>query len=261
MATIQERSEATEAPEPSDGGPAIGTRTQAEGIKKILAQAIEAREGARVLIFGRTRWGKSTFAQALIQAMVEEGVASSAIIHDVKYPDRQQYAGATITSEADWRGFVADNPICVFRPPMTAAEAAAKSRRLTEAGEPTVLLYDETRRALAAEKKWCDSDDEFGHPNKGPKNIEWHFLEAGGVRGSVILLLQIPRSIPGHAIDSAQVYVFLGLAGPSLNYAVDARLVPPEAAETVKRLPPGAFTVFSTTEDWDHEVYYSPLPR
>jgi hypothetical protein len=259
MANPAEPTEAT-TPPPADESYISGTRSQEEGFEKLLAPALATREGARILIFGRTRWGKSTLAESLIQAMLQGGVASTAIIHDVKYPDRQQYTGAPVYSQDQLGPTLAKNSIAVLRPPIGAALAAETSRRLTEGGEPTALLFDETRRALAAEKKWIDSDDEAGHANKGPKNIEWHFLEAGGVRGSVVLLLQIPRAIPGHAIDSAQFYVFCGLAGPSLNYAVDARIVPPEAADTVRRLPPGAFCIFSATEDWDHEVYYSPLP-
>jgi hypothetical protein len=257
MATTPEPTEAEMVSRPSEGFEG-GTRTQAEGITKILAPAVATREGSRILIFGRTRWGKSTFAISLVQAMLDAGVASSALIHDVKYPDRQQYEGVPVHTPADLTALQGSR-VAVFRPPMPAAMVAAAGRTLTENGEPTVILMDETRRALASEKKWIDSDDEDGHVNKGPKNLEWHFLEAGGVRGSVVLLVQTPRTLPGHAVDSSQANVFFGLAGPSLNYSVSAGIVPPEAASTVERLPPGAFCIFTCDENWDREIYYSPL--
>lgn len=251
MATIPERNETAETPR---------QKTRDEGIAKILESA-GRDEGSRVLIFGRTRYGKSTFAVDLVEEMLLAGIASTAIIHDPKYPDRQQYDGIPVTAITSLGPMLKSGHRFVFRPPSTAAEAAAASRILTESGEPTVLLLDETRRALAAEKVWADSYDQDGRANKGPKNCEWHFLEAGGVRGSVVLLVQVPRSLPGHAIDSAQRYVIFGLAGPSLRYMVDAKIVPDDAVETVKRLPPGAFVVLSPDDDWDGCVYYSPLTR
>jgi len=44
------------------------TGTRAEGIAACLAPAIAAREGCRILVYGRTRWGKSSFARHLVDA-------------------------------------------------------------------------------------------------------------------------------------------------------------------------------------------------
>jgi hypothetical protein len=119
-------------------------------------------------------------------------------------------------------------------------------------------LVDETRRALAGQQRWIDAGGPDG-PQAGPRNLEWILLEGGGVRASLVLLVQRPRQLPGDAVDSAQVSVCFGLGGRSLSYLVDAGTVPREASDTIKRLQPGAFCLFADDEEWDGRVYYSPM--
>jgi hypothetical protein len=248
------------AEQSSLSGPATGRAASREqGIAKILSPAVDAGEGARILIYGRTRSGKSTFAVDLCEAMLAAHVARTVLVHDVKYPDRSQYTGRLVNliqrvgpavrEEAD---------TLILRPPFTAADAANCARAISEAGEPTALLVDETRRALGGSQKWIDADGPEG-PGRGPRNFEWLCLEGGGVGASLVLLVQRPRQVPGDAVDSAQVSVVFGLGGRSLAYLIDAGTVPRDAGDTIRRLQPGAFCVFADDDDWDRVVYYSPL--
>jgi hypothetical protein len=236
-----------------------GRRTRAEGIALCLAPAKAAKEGARILIYGRTRWGKSCFARHLINAARSDGIASTVLISDPKYPDRAQYDGTMVHAPTGIGPALASGAeTLVLRPGVSVADGAAACRWLAESGEPCLLLVDETRRALAGQQRWIDAGGPDG-PQAGPRNLEWICLEGGGVRASLVLLVQRPRQLPGDAVDSAQIHVCFGLGGRSLAYLLDAGTVPKEASETIKRLPPGAFVVLSDDEEWDRRVYYSPL--
>jgi hypothetical protein len=232
------------------------TATRAEGIAATLAPAIGAGEGCRILVFGRTRWGKSTFARHLINAAIESGVCGTALIHDVKYPDHAQYVGEEVSSITQIGQAVQRGSVVVLRPPCPAREAAHAAVVLSLSGERTLLLVDETRRALGGQQIWCDTKNDDG--SQGPRSFEWLCLEGGGVGASLVLLVQRPRQLPGDAVDSAQVNVVFGLGGRSLAYLVSAGTVPPEASETIKALPPGAFCLFSDDESWNRQIYYSP---
>ena len=235
------------------------TGTRAEGIAACLAPAIAAHEGSRILVYGRTRWGKSAFARHLVDAARAAGVAGTVLISDPKYPERPQYEGTLIVSrQGIGPALTCGAEVLVLRPGVSVADAAAACRLLAESGEPCLLLVDETRRALAGQQRWIDAGGPDG-PQAGPKNLEWILLEGGGVRASLVLLVQRPRQLPGDAVDSAQVHVCFGLGGRSLAYLADAGTVPKEAAETIKRLQPGAFCLFADDEEWDGKTYYSPM--
>jgi hypothetical protein len=243
----------------AEGGAGIREASRAEGIALALQPAIASKEGARILIYGRTRWGKSSFAAHLAEAARIENVASTILISDVKYPDRVQYKGTEVpTSSGIGPALMAGHETLVLRAGVSPADGAAACRMLAESGEPCLLLIDETRRALGGQQRWLDAAGPDG-PQSGPKNFEWILLEGGGVKASLVLLAQRPRQLPGDAVDSAQIHVCFGLGGRSLSYLLDAGTIPSEAAETVRRLQPGAFCVFSDDEDWNRAVYYSPL--
>lgn len=235
------------------------TGTRAEGIAVCLAPAIATREGCRILVYGRTRWGKSSFARHLVDAARDEGVASTVLLSDPKYQDHAQYDGTLVHSPQGIGPALASGAsTLVLRPGVSVADGAAACRLLAESGEPCLLLVDETRRALSGQQRWIDAGGPDG-PQAGPRNLEWILLEGGGLRASLVLLVQRPRQLPGDAVDSAQVHVCFGLGGRSLSYLVDAGTVPKDAAEVIKRLQPGAFCLFQDDEDWDGRVYYSPL--
>lgn len=233
-----------------------GARTREAGIQAILAPAVAAKEGARVLVFGRTRWGKSSLATHLVRAAIDSGVAGTVLVHDVKYPDRPQYDGASVEAITQIGAALQRSDVIVCRPPFPADEAAHAARVLAESGEKTLLLVDETRRCLGGSQIWCDGKAADG--SQGPRDFEWLCLEGGGVGASLVLLVQRPRQVPGDAVDSAQVNVVMGLGGRSLTYLASAGTVPPEAVEVVRTLPPGAFCVFSDDDTWNGEIYYSP---
>lgn len=232
--------------------------TREDGLLAALKPAIDSGEGCRILIYGRTRYGKSTLAVQLVETSIAHGVADAVCIHDVKYPDRAQYKGAQVSALDQIGPVLSDEPIVVLRSPLTAADGAQAVRALTESGIPAMLLVDENRRAITSDRRWLDQDGPGG-PGRGPKNLEWLQLEGGGARASVVLLVQLSRQVPLDGTDSAQVRIVMGLGGGSLNYLVDRRIVPLDAVNTVEGLPPGAFCVFSDEYSWDRRVYYSPL--
>lgn len=255
--TQAKRALESSVPAEAKTGTTLPTASRDAGIRAILAPAIASGEGCRVLLYGRTRYGKSTFARHLVDAALDARVADTALIHDVKYPDKQQYEGQAVSSITEIGVALKGSSIVVCRPPFPAEDAATAVRLLAEAGERSLLLIDETRRALSGQQRWIDVDGPDG-VGRGPKNFEWLSLEGGGVGGSVILLVQRPRQLPGDATDSAQVHVCFGVGGKSLAYLVAAGTVPSEAADTVKRLAPGAFCIFADDEDWNQQIYYSP---
>ena len=236
--------------------PAGKTGTRADGIAAALAPAIASAEGCRILVYGRTRWGKSAFARHLVTAVLDSRVAETVLIHDVKYPDHAQFTGEEATAITQIGEAMQRGSVVVLRPPVSAMEAAHVARILSEYREPTLLLVDETRRALGGSQIWCDGKNPDG--SQGPKSFEWLCLEGGGLGASLVLLVQRPRQLPGDAVDSAQVHVVFGLGGRSLSYLVAAGTVPPEAAATVRALKPGAFCLFTDDEEWSGITYYSP---
>lgn len=253
LATTEGRGKLSRVSSETKGG------TRAEGIALCLASATATGEGARILIYGRTRWGKSILARHLVDAARDSQIASTVLISDPKYPDQAQYDGVEIHDRMEiGPALTQGKEILVLRSEISPADGAAACRLLAESGEPCLLLIDETRRALGGHQRWIDAGGPEG-PQAGPKNFEWILLEGGGVRASLILLVQRPRQLPGDAVDSAQVHVCCGLGGRSLAYLLDAGTIPPEAADTVRKLQPGAFVVFADDEEWNGRVYYSPL--
>ncbi len=236
-------------------------RTREEGIAKILEPAAASGEGARLMFFGRTRMGKTALALSVLDAMAAKGIAQTFIVHDVKFPLIQQYPGTAVHTEQELEAAVAKSSMLVCRPPFPAALAAQHARKLIEeSGEKTCLLIDETRRALGKNQAFVDDQAPAGK-GPGPKNFEWLLLESGGLGGSLVLLVQIPKRTPGEALDSSQYSVVLGTGGRSLRYLnTTAEIVPDEAVETVKALLPGEFCIFNDDTEWDRTIYYSPLP-
>lgn len=236
--------------------PSGKTGSRADGIAAALAPAIASAEGCRILVYGRTRWGKSAFARHLVMAVLDSHVAETVLVHDVKYPDDAQFVGENVTAITQIGEAMQRGSVVVLRPPVSAMEAAHAARLLSECREPILLLIDETRRALGGSQIWCDGKNPDG--TQGPRSFEWLCLEGGGLGASLVLLVQRPRQLPGDAVDSAQVHVVFGLGGRSLAYLVAAGTVPPEAAATVRALKPGAFCLFTDDEEWNGITYYSP---
>ena len=212
----------------------------------ILAGPIASREGTRVAILGATRTGKSTFAIDFVKAMQAAQVASTAIVHDVKYPHRQQYEGrAVYDGRALADALCSDDPptTLVCRPGVEADAAAAAVRACAEAGEPAVLFLDESRRAIGKRQSWAGD------------NVPWIYAEGGGLGGSIVSLIQIPQSFPTDAADQSEAIVAFRLGGRSRNYCADQAWIPKEAVETLRTLAVGEFCVFFQDADWDGVIY------
>jgi hypothetical protein len=232
---------------------AIERRPQAAAIAKLLAGAAKTGEGRRILVFGATRQGKTTFTKRLVAAMLDQGAASYLLIHDQKYPQRAQYDGAQATTVEQVRELVAaGNHVIVCRPPLTVEDCAQVVRDLVEGDIPAVLLIDETIPALKVNE---DTAEPMNRVWMGPTPI-WLLLQGGGLGGSVVMLNNLPLQVPTSMLDSASDVVCFNVGGRSLNALVDQRTVTREAAEKViPRMQPGELLLFSSDQDWDRTIY------
>jgi hypothetical protein len=211
-------------------------------------------EGGRFVIVGASRKGKSTFTLQLAREMLRRRTCQTMVVHDVKDPERPLYDGALVHSLLDARRALAseDPPdVLVCRPGITAAEAASLVQDLAESKEKAALLIDELTPALRVN---TDTLEPVSQVFCGP-SLVWLQLQGGGLGASVITLVQLPKQMPGSALDNATAFVFFGTGGRSLDYSLDLRLVPKEAADLVSQLERGQCCVFFGDRAWNGVVY------
>jgi energy-coupling factor transporter ATP-binding protein EcfA2 len=240
---------------PTAEGVASGTSaTQAEAVAEIIGGVTPGgREGTRVLIVGASRKGKTTFAVSLVGALQAEGIARTILIHDCKYPDHAQYDGRAVTSLAELRRVYLDERprVIVCRPGVSVEDAAAFVRDVTTLrGESCLLLVDEITPALRVNN---DTGEPVSQVWCGPSPL-WICLQGGGLGASLVVLAQLPKTVPGSLLDNA-VFVFFGLGGRSLAYSIYLSLLPRDMATVVKALAPGQFVVLWPDRDWSGVVY------
>jgi hypothetical protein len=238
---------------PAAASPATITRgSQSAAIETIL-EACPEGEGTRIIVAGASGKGKTFFAVRLIREMQRRRLSGTAVIHDVKDPERPLYEGKLVHTVDQARRAVleAAPDFLVCRPGIGADEAAGLVRDLCEAGEPATLLIDEMSPALRV-------NEDTGEPCNqifAGGNLVWLQLQARGLRGSSVILVQLPRQVPTCALDNAVAYVFFGVGGRSLEYSKELRLVPKEAADLVAKLERGQCCVFFADREWDRTVY------
>jgi hypothetical protein len=239
------------APSPRVGSPTPDRRPQAAAIAKLIEGA--KGEGKRILVFGGTRQGKTTFTRKVVFAMLEQGLASYILIHDWKYPQRAQYEGPQATTVDKARELIANgNRVIVCRPPMSVEDTALVVRDLVESEIPAVMMIDETIPALKVNE---DNYEPINRSWVGPTPI-WLLLQGGGLGATVVMLNNLPLQVPTSMTDSSSGFVVFNLGGRSLNSLIDLRVVPREAAENViPKLQPGECCVFLLDQAWDRVVY------
>lgn len=229
-----------------------------KAIALLLADARATGEGTRIIGFAATRKGKTAFTRKLVAAMLSDGIAERAIVHDVKYPDRQQYDGFPTYSVRSMANLLQENEIFVAREEdAVAAEICANvARTAVGVGIKTVVVLDEGAFALARndegepiERRWAGPD------------LAWLQLQGGAAGASTVSLWQMLRQAPGSAVDSASAFFVGNLGGRSLAYAKDYRIIPPEALDTITTLAPGEICLFFADREWDRTIYYSPEER
>lgn len=229
-----------------------GRHTQSAAIALIL-DATPKGEGTRVIVAGASGKGKTYFTVQFVREMQRRHVCSTAVIHDVKDPQRPLYEGKLVRSIAEARRQLVENPppFLVCRPGIDAEQAASLVKDLAESGEKAALLIDEMTPALRV-------NEDTGEPQNrifcGPSPI-WLQLQGRGLGASSIILVQLPSQVPSSALDNASAYVFFGLGGRSLDYSLDLRLMPKDAGNIVSKLERGQCCVFFSDREWDGLIY------
>jgi len=197
--------------------------------------------------------GKTYFAMKCVKEMQRRKMCSTAVILDLKDPERPQYDGKIVKSIADARRILLEDapPFLVCRPGISAQDAASLVQDGAECGEKLALVADELTPLLRVNEDTLEPQPRiFAGPS-----LPWLHLQGRGLGASCFILVQLPSHVPGSALDNANCYATFGLGGRSLEYAKDLRLLPKEAVSTVSRLERGQLCVFFCDREWDGIVY------
>ena len=94
----------------------------------LALDAIPKGEGGRFVIGGASGKGKTWFTIRFIKEMQRRRICTTAVIHDVKDPERPQYEGKLVHSVVEARrALVEETPdFIVCRPGMSGEDAAAQ---------------------------------------------------------------------------------------------------------------------------------------
>ena len=205
------------------------------------------------MIGGASGKGKTWFTVKFIREMQRRRICSTAIIHDVKDPERPQYEGKIVHSVHDAQRILVEDPpdFLVCRPGITGNEAAQLVQDAAEAGEHFAFLGDELTPLLRVNQ---DTLEPTPRVFSGAALV-WLQLQGRGPGASSIILLQLPSHMPGSALDNSTARIFFGLGGRSLDYSLDLRLVPKQAAELLTMMERGECIVCFDDRAWDGIIY------
>jgi hypothetical protein len=222
-------------------------------VVELLVEVTPKGEGVRVLDLGASGKGKTYFAVLAVKELQARGLCSTAVILDIKDPERPQYEGKLVHSIAEaQRALVLERPdFLVCRPGITAEEASQLVQTAAESGEKVAFFGDEMMPLLRVNK---DTGEPVPQVFAGPA-LTWLQLQGRGLGASSFLLVNLPRLVPGSALDNATAYVTFGMGGRSLEYSLDLRLIPRAAANVVARLERGQCCVFFPDREWDGVTY------
>jgi hypothetical protein len=234
------------------GPPAQSRGTQSAAIALAL-DAVPKGEGGRFVIGGASGKGKTWFTVKFIHEMQRRRICTTAIIHDVKDPERPQYEGKIVHSVHDAQRILVEDPpdFLICRPGISGDEAAGLVRDAAEAGEHFAFLGDELTPLLRVNQDTLEPTPRVFCGSA----LVWLQLQGRGPGASSIILLQLPSHMPGSALDNATAYIFFGLGGRSLDYSLDLRLVPKQAADLLTKMERGQCIVCFSDRPWDGIIY------
>lgn len=240
-------------------GPASvgGVRPASEAWGK-LAEPLRQGKGIRLTVYGITGKGKTTGITDFLSYVAAEGLIDLVIIHDVKFRERQQYAGAVIHEARAI--YTADHAPAAF--PATVVlrkrgldhmpsveEAARVGLESADQGIRTMLVLDEFARAT--------DEDIPGGFRKG--SVNRIACEGFGLGASLIAIKQLPQFMPSEVRAQSELVLF-GLAGDGLTHLADERVLTVEQAGRVARLDRGQFMIKPCEGLADGIVYQVPAP-
>jgi hypothetical protein len=223
-----------------------------------LAAPLRERKGIRLTIYGITGKGKTTGLLDFLRYVEAEQLVDLTIVHDVKFRELQQYAGAVIHDARDVQ--TAEHAPTTF--PATVVlrkrgldhmpsvdQAARVVLESADDGMRAMLVVDEAARAI--------EEDIPGGFRKGSTNRI--ACEGFGLGASLIMVKQLPQFMPSEVRAQSEVLVF-GLGGDGLTHLADERVLDPKQVAIVARLERGRFIIKPSEGAWDGHVYEVPPP-
>ena len=251
------RAPAPRALPPAERAPARASsqrRGSQDAAIALVLDSIPHGEGGRIIPLGASGKGKTYFGVRLVKELQRRRLCSTAVILDLKDPERPQYEGKLVHSLVEAQHAFAEDsppPFLVCRPGVTAQDAASLVQDAAECGEHCAFFADELTPCLRVNEDTLEPQKQiFAGPS-----LVWLQLQGRGLGASSIILVQLPSHVPSSALDNATAYPCFGMGGRSLAYSLDLRIVPKEAAGVVAKLERGQLCVFFPDREWDGIVY------
>lgn len=242
-------------PERAPASASSQRRGSQEAAIALVLDSIPDGEGGRIITFGASGKGKTYFGVKLVKELQRRRLCSTAVILDLKDPERPQYEGKLVHSVDEAQRVLCDDggapPFLICRPGVSAQDAASLVQDAAECGDRFAFFADELTPCLRVNEDTLEPQRQIF---AGPA-LPWLHLQGRGVGASSVILAQLPSHVPSSALDNATAYPCFGTGGRSLAYMLDLRIVPKEAASTVSRLERGQLCVFFPDREWDGIVY------
>jgi hypothetical protein len=242
---------------PASEGSVGRVRPASEAWAKLAEPLVEGK-GQRLTVYGITGRGKTTGVIDFLRYLEAKGLIDLVVIHDVKFRERQQYAGAVIH---DARQIYTVEHVPAAYPATvvlrkrgldhmpSVEEAARVVLESADQGLRSLLVVDEFARAL--------DEDIPGGFRKG--SVNRIACEGYGLGASLIAIKQLPQFMPSEVRAQSELVLF-GMAGDGLTHLVDERVVTLDLAQKITRLARGQFVIKPAEGEADGVVYQVPAP-
>lgn len=242
---------------PASEGSLGRVRAASEAWAKLAAPLREGK-GIRLTVYGITGRGKTTGVIDFLHYVVTEGLIDLVIIHDVKFRENKQYAGAVVhdarliyTTEHAPKAFPAT--VVLRKRGLDHMPSVEESARVVlesaDQGLRSMLVVDEFARAL--------DEDIPGGFRKG--SVNRIACEGYGLGASLIAIKQLPQFMPSEVRAQSELLLF-GMAGDGLTHLVDEKAVTPPLATKITRLERGQFVIKPAEGEPDGIAYQVPAP-
>lgn len=252
-----EKPATTKAVAPASSPAVRSVRPASEAWEKLAAPLREGK-GIRLVVYGITGKGKTTGVIDFLAYIADRHLVDLVVIHDVKFRERQQYAGAVIHEGRDLYTIEhaphAYPATAVLRKKgldhMPSVEGAARVvLESADQGLRSMLVVDEFARAL--------DEDVAGGFRKG--SVNRIACEGFGLGASLISIKQLPQFMPSEVRAQSELVLF-GLAGDGLTHLADEKVLPPHLVAQLEKLDRGQFIIKPCEGAPDQIVYQVPAP-
>lgn len=131
----------------------------------------------------------------------------------------------------------------------TPHEIAKAAQEMTTANPDGQVLIniDELGDATNGDQAWLRVD--------GESRVAQVFRKGRGMGISVAWTTQIPQSLPREAFSLSDTLGLFRLTGNSAEYLVSKRVITPQVARMVEKLPRGKWILYDKSQPWDGIIY------